>query len=77
MIESLEVAIAVLVEQLSTCESYAKLYYGVPLGSQSIRKRDSALPEFYAAVIVFGVKARAYFEAGGTYLEYILFCHVY
>ena len=76
MIEGLEVAIAALVEKLSICEFYAEIYYRVPLGSQSIKKLDSALPDLYAAVIVFGFKARAYFEAGGTYMEYILFCHV-
>ena len=37
---------------------------------------DSALPEFYAAVIVFAVKARTHFEAKGTYIcgdEHIIY----
>lgn len=31
---------------------------------------NGALPELYAALIVFAVKARTYFEARGTYLVY-------
>jgi len=65
---------------MSICEFYAGIYVGVPLSSRSIAKSlqsqgilDSALPELYAAVIVFSVKARAYFEARGTYL----ICGVY
>ena len=59
---------------MSICEFYAGIYVGVPLPSQSTANSlqrqnmlDSALPELYAAVIVFAVKARAYFEARGTY----------
>ena len=37
---------------------------------QRQRMLDSALPELYAAVVVFAVKARTYFEARGTYLIY-------
>ena len=71
VIEGFEVAIAALLEKLSMCEFYAEIY--VPLPSQSIANSlrrqdmlDSALPELYAAVIVFAVKARTYFEARGT-----------
>ena len=71
VIEGLEVALAALVEKVSICEFYAEMYYRVPLASQSIIKLDSALPEFYAAVVVFTAKARGYFEAGGTYVEHI------
>ena len=74
VIEGFEVAIAVLLEKVSICESYAEIYMGVPLPLRSMASNnlqpqsmpDSALPEFYAAVIVFAVKARAYFEARGT-----------
>ena len=74
VIEGFEVAIAALLEKMSMCEFYAEIH--VPLPSQStansLRRRqgmlDSALPELYAAVIVFAVKARAYFEARGTYM---------
>ena len=72
VIEGLEVAIAALVEKVSMCEFYAEMYYRVPLGPQSVKKLDSALPELYAAVIVFTAKARGYFEAGGTYVELII-----
>ena len=71
VIEGFEVAIAALLEKLSMCEFYAEIY--VPLPSQSTANSlwrqgilDSALPELYAAVIVFAVKARTYFEARGT-----------
>ena len=79
MIEGFESAIAVLVEKVTMCEFYAGTYVGVQLPSGSAelqRMLSSALPEFYATVIVFVVKARSYFEAGSTntyYLEY--HCH--
>ena len=63
-----------LLEKVPICEFYATIYNGVslPLGStgnslQPQLMSDSALPEFYAAVIVFTLKAHAYFEARGTY----------
>ena len=71
-IEGFEVAIAALLEKMSFCELYAEIYVGVSLPSQSIGSGqrlqsilDSALPELYAAVVVFAVKARSYFEARG------------
>ena len=72
VIEGLEVAVAALVEKVTLCEFYADMYYNkIPLGPQSIKRLDFALPELNAAVIVFAAKARDYFEAGGTYVEYI------
>ena len=76
VLEGLEAAIATLLEKMSICELYAGIYIGVvPLPSQSTAnslqlqsKLDSALPELYAAVIVFTVKARAYFEARGMFI---------
>ena len=69
VIEGFEVAIAALLEKMSICEFYAGIYVGVPLPTQSSLKLqsmlNSALPELYAAVIVFAVKAQAYFEARG------------
>ena len=70
MIEGFEAAIAVLIEKVTMCEFYAGIYVGVqlpsPSGSTQIQKMlSSALPEFYAVVIVFVVKARSYFEDGG------------
>jgi len=63
----------VLLEKLPICEFYARIYAGVPLSSRSVvnslqRQRilDFALPELYAAAIVFTVKARTYVEARGT-----------
>jgi len=54
------------------CEFYAEIYIGTQLSLPSTvdslhrqRMRDFDLPELYAAVIVFAVKARTYFEAGG------------
>lgn len=79
VIEGLEVAIATLLEKMSICEFYADIYAGALLPSQSTANsqqlqsiRDSALPQLYAAVIVFAVKARTYFEAGSTYASYEL-----
>ena len=78
-IEGFEVAIAALVEKMSICDFYSSIYKGVPLPSLSAANSlqlesilDCALPELYAAVIVFSVKARTYFEAKGTY---IVCCH--
>ena len=73
MIEGLDASIATLLEKVSICEFYAEMYSKVPLGPQSVKKLESALPELYAAIIVFATKARDYFEAGGTYVEYILY----
>ena len=77
VIEGFEVAIAALVEKMSICEFYSSIYNGVPLLSLSATNNlhlqsmlDSALPELYAAVIVFSVKARTYFEAKGMYTLY-------
>lgn len=75
IIDGVEEAIAALLEKMDLCEFYARIYIGVslPLAStghepllQSIL--DSVLPEFYAAVIVFTVKACTYFEAKGMYV---------
>ena len=67
-IEGLEVAIATLLEKMPLFEFYAGIYFGVTLPSQSTALQstlDSALPEFYAAIIVFAVKARTYFDTKG------------
>ena len=72
--EGFEVAIAALVDKMSICEFYASIYNGVSLPSLSLANSrqlqsmlDSALPELYAAVVVFSVKAHTYFKAKGTY----------
>ena len=72
-IEGIEVAIAVLVEKVTICNFFAGVFMGVPLSTvdrQLQSMLDSALPELYAAVIVFAVKARSYFEARGMYIVY-------
>ena len=71
VIEGLEAAIAVLLEKMAISEFYAGIYVALPSRStannlQLQRTLISALPELYAAVIVFAVKARTYFEAGGA-----------
>ena len=71
MIEGFEAAIEVLIEKVTMCEFYAGIYVGVQLPSGSKDMLSSALPEFYATVIVFVVKARSYFEAGGTNTYYL------
>ena len=53
------------------CEVYAGIYNGFILPSETEQlkeKLESALPELYAAVIVFAVKAKSYFEAKCMYL---------
>ena len=73
VIDGFDVAIAALLGTISLCNFYAGIYFGVRLPAQSTANsqqlesmRDSALPELYAAVIVFTIRARAYFEARGT-----------
>ena len=67
-----EVATAALLENLSTCEFYTGIYNGVLESTENTlqlkENLESALPELYAAVIVFSVKAKTYFEAKGTHL---------
>ena len=79
-----EVATGALLEKLSKCEFYSELYNGVLLPSQSPENRlqlqtklESALPELYAAVIVFSVKARTYFETKGMHLPSKVFITCY
>ena len=67
-IEGFEVAIAALLDKLAICEFYASIYTGVALTPKLQSMLDSALPEFYAAIIVFAVKAHTYFEAKGIYI---------
>lgn len=72
-IEGFEVAIASLLEKMSISEFYTGIYVGVPLSTANSQQLqgmlDSALPELYAAVVVFAVKARSYFEARGMYVS--------
>ena len=81
-IEGFEVAIAALLEKMSICEFYSEVYTGVSLPSQSATHSqrlqdmvDFALPELYAAVIVFAVKATSYFKARGMYI--VCWVHYY
>ena len=72
-VEGFEVALAVLLEKMSICEFYSEIYNGVPLPSKSTtgafrNMLDSALPELYAAVIVFSIKASTYFKVRGMYM---------
>ena len=79
-IAGLEVAIATLLKKMSICGFYASIYTGIPSSSWSTTNSsqfqdilDTALPELYAAVIVFAVKTRTYFEARCTYVVYPLY----
>ena len=78
-VEGFEVAVATLMEKMSICQFYSGIHNGVSLLTSSTesslqlqRMLDSSLPELYAAVIVFSVKAQTYFEARGTY-NFVLF----
>ena len=68
VVEGLEAAIAVLLEKMAISEFYARIYASRSMANslQLQKTLDSALPELYAAVIIFAVKARTYFEAGGA-----------
>lgn len=80
IIEGFEAAIAVLIGKVTICEIYARIFIGVhqsPSESAELHSvLNSALPEFYAAVVVFVVKARSYFQDGGTD-TYHFECQVY
>ena len=75
-IESLEAAIETIVSKMAICEFYANVYVetmqmGLSLASDQMTHRlqqslDSALPEFYAAVLVFTAKACQYFNPSNT-----------
>ena len=79
VIEGLEAAIAVLLEKMAISEFYAGIYAALPsqpTASPQLQKTlNSVLPELYAAVIVFVVKARTYFEAGGA-LSIPIYCFI-
>ena len=74
--ESLEAAAQTIVTKIAICEFYANVYVetmhlGPTLSSDQMthslqQSLDSALPEFYAAVLVFSVKARQYFDHSNT-----------
>ena len=82
--DSLEAATETIVAKLAICEFYANVYVetmqmGNVLSSDKMtyklrKSLDSALPEFYAAVLVFSVKARQYFAPSntGTDLPFLL-----
>ena len=65
-----------MVAKVAICEFYANVYAetlgtGITLSSDHMTRSlqqnlDSALPELYAAVLVFSVKARQYFDPSNT-----------
>lgn len=70
IIEGLGVAIGELLEKVTLCQFYADVYNRAlrsTANTQLQEMLDSALPEVYAAIIVFAAKARNYFEAKGTH----------
>ena len=74
VIEGLEVAIGELLEKVTLCQVYADMYSGAlrsTANAQLQEMLDSALPELYAAIIVFAAKARSYFEAKGTHTSHL------
>ena len=70
IIENLHSALETIVTKMATCEFCAQLYADfteTTLNSSFTTQHfqttlDSALPEFYPAVLVFSVKARRYFD---------------
>ena len=69
--EAFDVATTAILDNLTKCECYAKIYNGPSESIENtpeLKKRlESALPELYASLIVFSVKAETYFEAKCTY----------
>ena len=70
--EGFEVAVATLLDKMAICEFYYGIYNGASVQSTTKSSHlhsmlDSALPELYAAIVVFSVKARTYFEAKRTF----------
>ena len=79
-IECFEATIAIIVDKMAICDFYTRIYIGIPLytmsGSITNTERledllTSALPELYAAVIVFSIYARRYFESRGKVISTI------
>lgn len=72
--ESLEAATVTIIAKMALCEFYARVYLEtLKITLSAAQTTDSlegildlALPEFYAAVLVFSVKARQYFNPSNT-----------
>lgn len=74
--ESLEATIETIVTKMAICEFYANVYVEtmqmeVTLSSGQMilslqQSLDSALPEYYASILVFSVKVRQYFDSSIT-----------
>ena len=71
--QGLEAAVETIVVKMAICEFYTNVYVemGITLSSDQMthslqQSLDSALPELYAAVLVFSVKARQYFDPSNT-----------
>ena len=70
--QNLEEAISTITLNMAYSESYASIYavlqtdlHPDDINDPLKAKMKSALPEFYAAVLVFSVKAKGYFESAG------------
>ncbi|KAF8417386.1 hypothetical protein EV426DRAFT_376156 [Tirmania nivea] len=71
IVENLEKATAMIIEKMAICDFYASIYMGtsspkITLSVTSTERLrhtlDSALPELYASILVFSVKAQVYFS---------------
>ena len=63
-IECLEETMTMILEKIAKCQFYTSIYVGVqmPTNNSNLHTRaNSALPQFYAAVIVFAMKSQDYF----------------
>ncbi|KAI5793479.1 hypothetical protein FPQ18DRAFT_332387 [Pyronema domesticum] len=68
-VEKLEAALKSIINSMANCEFYANIYtealnvcFRTPSTSIAwVEKLESALPQFYAAILVFAVKAKRYF----------------
>ena len=74
MFEDLSEVIAALPEKMTLSKFHADMYSGALRSTANPRFQDmvdSALPELYAAIIVFAVKARNYLGARGEHTSHL------
>jgi len=71
-----------IIEKMAECEFYASIYaeslqVSLSTHQATLSSSDSALPEFYAAVVVFSIKAKAYFALTAVGGFCFLRCDIY
>lgn len=65
-LEALEAALEIITTTMANCEFYASIYSNSQESASLQSRFQSALPEFFATVLVFSVKAKGYFAPSST-----------